>query len=180
MSRLGPEDRLHLSVAQPYVDLFWSKVDRSGGEGACWPWIASLADNRYGQCKWPVSGSRKKERAHRVAFLICNGWLPVGRRAGSLVVRHSCDNPKCCNPAHLLTGTQKQNVHDAIDRGRASKPPRHRGENHPRARLNYTIASEARAAHAEGVTCAELARRYEVGETTMGHLLAGRTWRGPK
>lgn len=33
---------------------------------------------------------------------------------------HSCDNPLCCNPEHLRWGTQRENVKDCHDRGRAS------------------------------------------------------------
>jgi hypothetical protein len=41
-----------------------------------------------------------------------------------LYVLHHCDNPPCCNPLHLYAGTQRQNIHDAIARGRFSPPPR--------------------------------------------------------
>jgi hypothetical protein len=34
------------------------------------------------------------------------------------VVRHACDNPACKQPAHLLGGTQSDNIKDARDRGR--------------------------------------------------------------
>lgn len=34
------------------------------------------------------------------------------------MVRHSCDNPPCINPEHLLVGTSKQNAYDAFERGR--------------------------------------------------------------
>lgn len=43
-----------------------------------------------------------------------------------LQLHHNCpdgDNPRCCNPAHLWVGTQLQNVHDMIEKGRA-KPPK--------------------------------------------------------
>ena len=34
------------------------------------------------------------------------------------VVRHVCDNRKCCNPLHLLQGTQLENIQDMIERNR--------------------------------------------------------------
>lgn len=35
-----------------------------------------------------------------------------------LVARHTCDNPRCVNPDHLVEGTQKDNIGDAVQRGR--------------------------------------------------------------
>jgi hypothetical protein len=49
--------------------------------------------------------------AHRVAFFIHHGWWPEN-------VRHACDNPPCCNVAHLLAGTPADNVKDRDDRER--------------------------------------------------------------
>jgi len=34
------------------------------------------------------------------------------------VVRHQCDNPSCYRYDHLLIGSQKDNVQDAVERGR--------------------------------------------------------------
>jgi hypothetical protein len=53
--------------------------------------------------------------AHRWAYEQATGLvLPAG-----VVVRHLvCDNPPCVNVAHLAEGTQRDNVRDAIERGR--------------------------------------------------------------
>lgn len=82
---------------------------------ACREWTGSLTTRGYGYLY--VKG--KRWYAHRWVFLQENGYLPP-------VVRHSCDNPPCTEPSHLLAGTQAQNLQDTFDRGRASlsRPPR--------------------------------------------------------
>lgn len=87
---------------------FWSKVAvRSFDE--CWPWTAHVMQGGYGRIK--ING--RHESAHRLAYRLGRGPIPAG-----LLVRHKCDNAGCCNPFHLVVGTQQQNVADAIRRGR--------------------------------------------------------------
>lgn len=50
---------------------------------------------------------------HRVVWEHHNGPIPEG-----VEIRHSCDNPPCCNIEHLLLGTHADNVHDMFERGR--------------------------------------------------------------
>jgi len=38
-----------------------------------------------------------------------------------LVIRHTCDNPRCINPDHLLAGTHKDNGEDVARRRRGGK-----------------------------------------------------------
>lgn len=52
-------------------------------------------------------------QAHRAVYLVHNGPIPQG-----LVVRHTCDNPRCVEPAHLLVGTYRDNNMDKFERGR--------------------------------------------------------------
>jgi hypothetical protein len=88
-----------------------ANIDRSAGPDDCWPWQGALGGSAgHGQ----TSLNRKVVYAHRVVYELTNGPIPDG-----LIVRHTCDNPPCCNPAHLLTGTQFDNVQDMISRGRA-------------------------------------------------------------
>ena len=35
-----------------------------------------------------------------------------------MVIMHSCDNPACCNPEHLVLGTQSDNIRDCVAKGR--------------------------------------------------------------
>ncbi len=38
-----------------------------------------------------------------------------------IIVRHTCDNPRCINPEHLLGGTRGDNNRDRAARGRSAK-----------------------------------------------------------
>lgn len=67
----------------------------------------------------------KNWRSHRLAFFLATGSIDP-----KLDVMHSCDNPPCCNPAHLSQGTRRQNIRDAISRGRGHEAQRNREKTH--------------------------------------------------
>lgn len=67
--------------------------------------------------------------AHRKAYADYHK-LDVFKLPG--VVRHTCDNPRCINPTHLVIGTHKDNSADMVGRGRCKAPP---GEHHGNSRL---------------------------------------------
>jgi hypothetical protein len=104
---------------QALSDRFWPKVQILG-ENDCWNWIAS-ANPRFGYgqigCRYRELGMeddrRTMARSHRVAWFLRNGAIPNG-----LMVLHRCDNVRCCNPTHLFLGTQKDNMQDALSKGR--------------------------------------------------------------
>ena len=75
----------------------------------CWPWRGAT-NKGYGEFS---VGTSVHMLAHRFSYYMEHGSLPV-----DLVVRHKCDNPSCVNPHHLTLGTQADNIHDAMERGR--------------------------------------------------------------
>lgn len=95
----------------PDVHPFWRRVDRSGGPDACWPWMRVPSTGGYGLAKY----KGRRRIASRVAWELTNGPIP-----GGMQVLHHCDNPPCCNPAHLFLGTVADNVADMIAKGRAA------------------------------------------------------------
>ena len=85
---------------------FDERVDRSAGPGACWPWTGPRHSAGYGLFR--------RQYAHRLAL-----ESALGRPLGSgMEACHSCDNPPCCNPAHLFEGTHQDNVRDMAAKGR--------------------------------------------------------------
>lgn len=96
------------------LDLLSRHADKiEFNKGGCWNWTACTAGAlNYGNLWCPVEG--RMVRAHRAFYEAFCGAIPDG-----LVLCHACDNPKCCNPLHMFTGTQKENIGDMISKGRA-------------------------------------------------------------
>lgn len=96
------------------VERFWSKVVPEPMSG-CWLWEGPEYRNGYGAFTVKRNGRTKNFLAHRLAYQLTSG---VTLTDSKVVVRHTCDTRLCANPGHLLLGTQYDNIHDAIRRGR--------------------------------------------------------------
>jgi len=146
---------------------FWSKVNR-GGPDECWEWQAYRITQRggYGHIRWKVDGRWAMVRAHRVAWELTHG------PAGDLGVLHACDNPPCCNPAHLFLGTQQSNMRDKIRKGRHL-----RGEQAPGARLTADDVRRIRRLYANGnISQRAIAERYAVGQGLISMIILRKRW----
>ena len=134
-----------------------------GKPDECWPWQGKTNDDGYGR----IEEFGLQRLAHRVAYARVHGPIPFGVR-----IRHDCDNPLCCNPAHLLPGTDADNVNDMVERGRVS-----RGEQHPRAKLTEDDVREIRRIRKEeGVTYAALSRQFNVPTSAIGAIVRRKNW----
>lgn len=150
---------------------FWSKVDQRE-QGECWLWRGER--NRYGYgISYP--GSRR-HRAHRVAYVLSRGRIP-----DNLLVLHRCDNPPCCNPAHLFLGTCADNIRDAIQKGRHPGIPNEckaRGVKQHLAKLTDSTVTQMRDLYRLGtVSLRNLARAFGVSKTTTLAVVQRKTWR---
>lgn len=72
--------------------------------------------NGYGTKSVKVNGVWRMGKLHRLAYCEAHG-LSLDDIAGK-VVMHTCDNPRCINPDHLVLGTQAQNNADRHAKGR--------------------------------------------------------------
>lgn len=82
-----------------------------GESSECWPWRGHINHDGYGRFIW----EGRLQMAHRIMIARTSGPIPPGQ-----VVRHLCHNPSCCNPSHLLLGSQADNVADRQAAGRTA------------------------------------------------------------
>lgn len=108
----------------------------------------------------------KKHVVHRLAYEFKVGPIPPG-----MDILHKCDNTICVNPAHLFPGTARDNIRDAINKGRW-RPSR--GEKNGSAKLKtddvYTIRRST-------MKVVELAKRFGVTTGAIYHIKSRFTWR---
>lgn len=147
---------------------FWSKVDRRG-VADCWEWQGGRQTAGYGSFG---TGTRQWEATHRVAWRLANGEIPSG-----LFVCHHCDNPSCCNPAHLFLGKPAENCADMWRKGRQHDySTMVKGTRVRTAKLDEEKVREIRALY-PSLNRTELAARYGVNISTVCALLDGETWK---
>lgn len=149
------------------VDFFMEFVDKGGPRG-CWVWLGRKNDSGYGILNW---FGKQQQRAHRISYQIHGGELEPAD-----VLRHSCDNPPCVNPAHLQPGTHADNMHDMHRRGRNWKGPRPRGERSGTSKLTEVAVREIRQERANGMSLKQIASRHGVGHKTIHSVVIGKTW----
>lgn len=165
---------MNKELREAVASRFWGKVDRRT-ETECWEWIAGKNSRGYGA--FNVNG--RTVRAHRFAYEFHNGGLASG-----VLVCHRCDNPSCCNPAHLFAGTYADNNRDKTEKGRNVRPTRDesavrykRGDQFPQAKLSDDQVLEIRKRSAAGEKNVPLAKFYGVHRTLIGQIVARKAWK---
>jgi hypothetical protein len=194
------EVKPHSRSGKPLAATDISEADRKrirkripvGSPDECWEWTGVRLPTGYGNI-W-LNGSKK--RSHRIAYALANGFIPA--RA---LVCHSCDNPPCCNPAHLFLGTHKDNVTDCIKKQRHAHGDTHpavinpgylrRGDRHPlrerpelikfgsqsaNSKLTEADIPKIRELRACGATQQDIGDIFGVTASNIACVLKGITW----
>lgn len=152
-----------------YIDRavdFWATVERAD-EGACWNWTGARNRGGYGAAGY----AGRQSNASRVAWLLTYGAIQHG-----LVVCHRCDNPACCNPAHLFLGSQAENVADCQRKGRAGCVPTGAAHHRSTAKLTEDQVITARRLYAGGLSQTEISKGMGVHSSTISRAVRGDRW----
>jgi hypothetical protein len=140
---------------------FWSRVQVTLPY-KCWHWKGVKSPKGYGHLV--VGGS--KTMAHRVAYMLVNGEIPDGD-----IIRHTCDNPSCCNPKHLLTGSNADNMRDMVVRGRSAS-----GTKNAQTKINEADALYIKT-NPENLSGKALAEKFGLASSTISYIRNGRSWK---
>ena len=142
---------------------FWAMVDTTAGPGSCWPWLSYRDRQGYGRYG-------PNAPAHRLAWRFRHGAIAPG-----LLVCHACDNPCCCNPAHLWLGTNAENTADKMAKGR-HRSAIMRGERNGQAKLSREDVLKMRSLRSEGATTTALARQFGCSRRPVDRIVTGEKW----
>ena len=157
---------------RPLVDRFMDFLPDQRDPGECWEWTGSLLGSEYGRIRIePTPEIGGCDGAPFAPAPVVSHWLFIGPVPEGQVVRHTCDNPPCVNPAHLLTGTQADNIRDRDQRGRTS-----RGEQLPQSVVTEAIVAEIRSRHAAGDTINAVACEFGLHKSTARDIIRRHTW----
>lgn len=136
---------------------FWLKV-KIGNPEECWPWTGYVGPSGHGRTThkaYSMITSRK-------AWILTHGETPHG-----FCVNHRCDNPLCCNPAHLYLGTRADNM---IDRFGKTPAAERRARGRPTI-LGPEDLQRYFQMRREGLTMLDCANKLGVNQMTIRRLV---------
>jgi len=142
----------------------WRQIDIRN-EDDCWEWVGHKDKNGYGR----ATINRKDYRSHRIVYKETYGTIPEG-----LFILHTCNNPSCCNPNHLYTGTNQDNMDQMVADGRS---PHLIGEKSGTHKLKEKDVLEIRQLYSTGeYTQRDLSKKYGISQTEISRIYHRTRW----
>lgn len=91
------------------------RINMHGGEKEpCWEWQGAHGKGTRGEYRPRVVIGTRDYYVYRIVYELYTGYT----LQKTDVIRHQCDHSWCCNPYHMLIGTQADNVQDMLKRER--------------------------------------------------------------
>lgn len=148
---------------------FKKYVSTTPDDKGCLLWLgyARASTKNYTRGFFNVNGI--PQNVNRVAYTLANGEIPQGQ-----CVRHTCDNPLCVNPAHLILGTHDDNMRDMKERNRRKNITAVKGEKHGMVKLTEELVREIRVSKE---TRNQIATRLNVSPSTIKAIRTGNLWK---
>ena len=171
-----------------YQDAFdFLKDNTSVDDSGCWIWDHNLTTAGYGNWHGYVLGD-KVWGSHRLAACINPVDESIQAPPYKLHASHTCHNPACCNPFHIIFETSKENfqrsypIYYAAMKKRWDHPDwkrRMREVNYyiKKHKLNMELAQEIRRKYANGdVRLVDLADQYGVTISSISRIVNNQAW----
>jgi hypothetical protein len=152
--------RLELSVEERFRSMLGPQDPVTG----CIEWTGS----RHGQGYGLITVGGKLVRANRLAWELKHGPIPAG-----LHVLHECDNPPCCNDAHLFLGTAADNSADKDSKGRGNRP---KGSSNGNSKLVEKDVVEILRLLAASRSQRSIANEFGISQVQVGNIKRGEQW----
>lgn len=137
-------------------------------EDLCWEWTGWKNEKGYGRLRY----KGQHWFAHRAAYAMANKKVfePLD------IVMHLCNNPKCCNPAHLKLGTILENNQQKGAENRCYV--RKRKSSRKRLKYEEVVMIKLRLRNGHGTW--NLACDFGVSDQCIRDIKNGNTWRDVK
>lgn len=134
----------------------------------CWHWDGCRNEWQYGK----ILVNKKCKMAHRVAYEVWNGAIPIGK-----IIMHTCDCPPCINPQHLKIGTDLENSQDMY---RKKRSKHFSGQENKNSKLTNNIVSKIKNEIKNNPyygQLADLAREHKISYSVIKKIKRGENWK---
>jgi hypothetical protein len=152
---------------------FWDRIDVRGPDD-CWLWKieTQLTQGGYGAAFYASIHTT----ANRIAFMLSKGEIPVGKQ-----LRHTCAdrypkgsilNRRCCNPNHIIPGSEQDNSDDMVRQDRWQRQTSFVGEANPNCRITDDQLPDLFRDAAQ-MSQRKVAEKWGMSKSQVSHIVRG-------